>query len=434
MMNKNQGINCLKPLINKLNIFALIIALLMPLSTFGASLSDISSNRNEPAIQYLYSNGIISGYPDGTFKPDNAVNRAELLKILVGGNGVVPTVDQYNNCFPDVKTEWFAPFVCYAKTQGWVQGYPDNTFRPAQEVNKVEALKMLDNSQGYNVQTTVSEQLFDDVDNAQWYAPFIKAAKDKGLLEIESGSYGIAEQMKRGEISENIYRAIIIKEFGLDKFAKNFEINNALFYQVVRVVDGDTIDVHISDQTKRLRLIGIDTPETVDPNKPIQCYGPEASAKAKELLMGNFVNLEEDATQGDADKYGRLLRYVFLKDSTNFYKWMIENGYAREYTYSTPYKYQDEFKAAEVAAKASKVGLWAANTCNGQTTTVNSSNTQENTTTTHLFYVSSQAKSKYYCDTDPAWHNLSPANLLTYTSEEALKNDFPNLILNEPCK
>jgi len=420
----------LKPFINKLNICILIVSISIPLSAFGASLSDVSSNKNEPAIQYLYSHGIISGYPDGTFKPDNTVNRAELLKILVGGKGITPAADQNNNCFPDVKAEWFAPFVCYAKTQGWVDGYPDGTFKPSQEVNKVEALKMLVNSQGYEVQQAISEQLFDDVNNTQWYAPFIKAAKDKGLLEIESGSYGIAQQMKRGEISENIYRAIIMKEFSLNKFVKNFQIDGIPFYQVVRVVDGDTLDVHINGETKRIRLIGLDTPETVDPNKPVQCYGPEASAKAKEMLFGNFVSMEADETQGDADKYSRLLRYIILKDSTNFEKWLIENGYGYEYTYNTPYKYQADFMAAEATASTNKVGLWAENTCNGQTTTVNN----PTNTGAHLFYVSSQAKSKYYCDTDPAWHNLSPSNLLTYSTEEELKQDYPNLILNEPCK
>lgn len=127
---------------------------------------------------------------------------------------------------------------------------------------------------------------------------------------------------------------------------------------VVRVVDGDTIDALVVGQTKRIRLIGINTPETVDPRRPVECFGAEASHKAKEILNGRQVTVESDSTQGDADKYGRLLRYVFLEDGTNFNLLMIREGYAYEYTYNAPYKYHQEFNAAEQEARTKKAGLW----------------------------------------------------------------------------
>lgn len=102
-----------------------------------------------------------------------------------------------------------------------------------------------------------------------------------------------------------------------------------------------------------IRLIGIDTPETVDPRKPVQCFGGEASNKAKELLSGKKVRIEKDSTQGDRDKYGRLLTYIYREDGLFFNKYMIEQGYAYEYTYDTPYKYQAEFKEAEKYARES---------------------------------------------------------------------------------
>lgn len=136
-------------------------------------------------------------------------------------------------------------------------------------------------------------------------------------------------------------------------------------YRVVKVVDGDTLDVNIDGKIERLRLIGIDTPETVDPRKSVQCFGKEASNKAKEMLNGQFVNLESDETQGERDKYKRLLRYVFLPDGTNFNLYMIAEGYAHEYTYSTAYKYQSEFKQAEIDARNGNKGLWNPSTCNG---------------------------------------------------------------------
>ncbi|MFA6005160.1 MAG: thermonuclease family protein [Patescibacteria group bacterium] len=135
------------------------------------------------------------------------------------------------------------------------------------------------------------------------------------------------------------------------------------YLAVTKVVDGDTIHVLIDGTKQTVRLIGVDTPEVVDPRKPVQCFGKEASARAKELLTGKSVKLENDPTQGDKDKYGRLLRYVFMEDGTNFNKKMIEDGYAHEYTYNLPYKYRDEFKQAERDARLHKRGLWADGVC-----------------------------------------------------------------------
>lgn len=140
-------------------------------------------------------------------------------------------------------------------------------------------------------------------------------------------------------------------------------------YKVVKVVDGDTIDVDLNGKIERLRLIGMDTPETVDPRKVVQCFGKDASNKAKEILDGKMVSLEADSTQGERDKYDRLLRYVFLEDGTFYNKKMISDGYAHEYTYdSNPYKYQSDFIAAEKQAREAGRGLWSSETCNGDTT------------------------------------------------------------------
>jgi micrococcal nuclease len=137
-------------------------------------------------------------------------------------------------------------------------------------------------------------------------------------------------------------------------------------YRVVRVVDGDTVEV---SKGETLRLIGMDTPETVDPREPVQCFGREASARAHELLDGTSVYLEYDATQGVLDRYGRTLAYVWLADGRLFNRLMIAGGYAHEYTYDVPYRYQAEFQAAERSAREHDRGLWAPDTCAGDTTT-----------------------------------------------------------------
>lgn len=134
-------------------------------------------------------------------------------------------------------------------------------------------------------------------------------------------------------------------------------------YEVAKVVDGDTIDVTIEGQKNRVRLIGINTPESVDPRKPVECFGKEASDKTREILTGKKVLLEADASQTDRDKYDRLLRYVFLEDGTNFNELMVREGYAYEYTYDLPYKYQKDFKAAQKEASDAGKGLWGEGAC-----------------------------------------------------------------------
>lgn len=143
--------------------------------------------------------------------------------------------------------------------------------------------------------------------------------------------------------------------------------NSTQLYKVVAVIDGDTIDVDLNGKTERLRLIGIDTPETKDPRKPVQCFGKEASEQAHKLLDGKNVRLEAEASQGERDKYDRLLRYVYLEDGTSYNKQIILDGYAHEYTYNTPYKYQSEYKQAQKDAEAAQRGLWSPSTCNGDT-------------------------------------------------------------------
>ncbi len=140
------------------------------------------------------------------------------------------------------------------------------------------------------------------------------------------------------------------------------------YYKVTVVVDGDTIKIDMSGKAETLRLIGIDTPETVDPRKPVQCFGREASSKAKELLSGQSVRIEKDSTQGDRDKYDRLLAYVWREDGLFYNEYMVKQGYAHEYTYDSPYKYQAQFKADEAYARQNQLGLWSPDTCAGDTT------------------------------------------------------------------
>lgn len=188
-----------------------------------------ASHDNYAAIEYLVSSGALGGYSDGTFQPSKTVNRAELMKILVAGQGIDPDESLYQNCFPDVTTDWYAKYVCYAEAEGWVSGYPDGTFLPGNTVNKVEALKMIINGFGLteSLPTTVTETLFDDTDNSAWYAPYVVVAKAMGLLEVESGDYEPAGDMVRGWVSEYVFRAGVVQAMRVDAY--DTDVRDAFF-------------------------------------------------------------------------------------------------------------------------------------------------------------------------------------------------------------
>jgi len=209
------------------------------------------------------------------------------------------------------------------------------------------------------------------------------------------------------------------------------------YYSVSSVVDGDTLKVNINGTIETLRLIGMDTPETVDPRKPVQCFGKEASNKAKELLSGKKVRLEIDQTQGELDKYGRRLAYIYSEDGLFYNKYMIEQGYAHEYTYNTPYKYQADFKAAQKTAQQNLRGLWSPDTCNGDTTSsvTDLSSSQASSQTTGKYYTSSYRTSKYYYPAScPEWQNLSSDYLKAFDSLEALLVAYPSRVLSPQCQ
>ncbi len=137
-------------------------------------------------------------------------------------------------------------------------------------------------------------------------------------------------------------------------------------FPVTRILDGDTLTIDRGGQPVTVRLLGIDTPETVDPSQPAQCYGQEATARTAEQLTGEQVWLQTDPSQAAVDVYGRDLAYVWLTDDLLVNLQLIADGYAREYTSDQPYLYRDAFLAAQTRAQQAHRGLWSAATCAGQ--------------------------------------------------------------------
>ena len=120
-----------------------------------------------------------------------------------------------------------------------------------------------------------------------------------------------------------------------------------------RIIDGDTIEL---SNEKRVRYIGIDTPETRRSRRSVQCFGKEAKEANSNLVLNKTVLLKKDVSE--TDKFSRLLRYVYLEDGTFVNLWLIKNGYASVYTYPPDVAHVREFLMAEQKARQSKQGLW----------------------------------------------------------------------------
>ncbi len=150
--------------------------------------------------------------------------------------------------------------------------------------------------------------------------------------------------------------------------AQTGQVTNTVgtYYTVTKVTDGDTLHVDIDGVDERVSLIGINTPETVDPRTEVQCFGKEASERMKELADGELVSLEYDDSQSMRDTYGRLLAYVYLEAGQMLNRKMVADGYAYEYTYLTPYVYQSEFRELQNLARTSGRGLWNQTSCDGK--------------------------------------------------------------------
>jgi micrococcal nuclease len=133
--------------------------------------------------------------------------------------------------------------------------------------------------------------------------------------------------------------------------------------RVVDVVDGDTIRVELPSGVETVRIIGIDTPEVVAPDRPEACFGREATAFATDLLDGEDVTLETDPTQDERDRYDRLLAHVYLGDEL-YAAQAIAGGYGIHYIYEVPSSHAAELDAAADTAREGGLGIWAS--CDGR--------------------------------------------------------------------
>lgn len=137
--------------------------------------------------------------------------------------------------------------------------------------------------------------------------------------------------------------------------------------RVTRVVDGDTLKASVAGRTETVRVIGLDTPESVKPGTPVECFSLRATAAAKGLLpVGAAIRVESDPTQAARDRYGRLLAHVWLAGGTLYAEQMIRGGFGIHYVYGgVPSIYARQLAAAQDEARTAQRGLWSPATCAG---------------------------------------------------------------------
>ena len=161
--------------------------------------------------------------------------------------------------------------------------------------------------------------------------------------------------MRRGMIVAALWIVLAVLVAGCGE-AKPSSVPGRESVQVERVVDGDTFEVKLRGQKEKIRMIGIDTPETKKPNTPVMYYGQEAYAYTKKRLEKKRVELEWDVDQ--RDQYGRMLAYVWIGDEL-LNRTLVQEGYARIYTFPPNVKYVEQFKKDQEEARKQKKGLWS---------------------------------------------------------------------------
>lgn len=192
---------------------SLLVGLLLASPVASAAFPDVSAgHESRRAIEYLQQQGILQGYPDGRFLPAGPINRAEFLKVLVAAKVTAGETAPYNSCFPDVIDQWYAPYVCYATAQGWVQGYPDGTFGPERPVAFAEALKMLVNVRGFPP-APEDEIRRRGLDPSSWFSPFLTTALLIDVVSYEqvwgANAVPLQSPLTRGFVAQLLYRSLM---------------------------------------------------------------------------------------------------------------------------------------------------------------------------------------------------------------------------------
>lgn len=270
-----------------LNLIALSTFFFSSILPALAAFSDVpNTNDNYLAVNYLSEQGIVKGYEDGTFKPDQPVNRAEALKIILEGNGLVVAESVEESSFTDVQvSEWYTRYIEKAKELGIVNGNPDGTFAPGRDVARAEFLKMLLNTNGFKTEKWEGTQIFADVPQDAWFTPFMNYAGQSGIISKDAqGNLNPGEALTRGEVAEILYLLTVI----LKKNDTQFLVSQA-------EAQMSQIDVYVGasnpNAAKRASELSVDMTQQAYKNLPedTTVLGAAKLARAYDFVVNAYV-------------------------------------------------------------------------------------------------------------------------------------------------
>ncbi len=266
-------------------------------------------------ISFLTKIGVFKGYDDGTFKPENPINRAEVLKIILKSAGVAET-NTFSNAFPDVKAgDWFFPYVLKAKEIGIVNGNQDGTFAPNRQVNLSEFLKMMLNANSANLNNLDLSNVAGNVKATDWFAPYVAYALSVGIISKDpSGNVDISKALTRGEVANMIYLLTMIKN-----------ANNSAVLLDQAKAQILQIDVYVS--AKKVQSAKIASELAIDLTQQLLKLLPEDKAvlslakiaKAYDFLVSSFIF-------GIQSNYSECRNYANLAIEKANEAWEVDNS------------------------------------------------------------------------------------------------------------
>jgi len=330
------------------------------------------TNEYYLALRYLTKEGIIEGYQDGYYRPNDPILRAELMKMLMDVFHDNYSSQDELSCFPDTPNfEWYTKRICKAKKLGFVHGFKhDGLFHPDWDATRAEAAKMILNTLG------VTPTEYDpnppspwlDLNGDEWFYSFAKVIQEKNLFNEDWTYFYPYWKMDRGLAAELLFRSLIMIETGMETFDPEaistweFGGHDTGTFTVERVNMDDTI--YLSNG-ETVRLIGVNRPDFYAED----CYVDEAQAYIKNNLLGREVELKKDAFGDNRNPQEELLRYVYIIGEGHTYSFnyqILYDGYA--YLEEPDlYQFYYDFRGALNAAYATGRGLWNSGACRGTT-------------------------------------------------------------------